>query len=230
MSDLVTLTSQRLDAEIYTTGDVIADYAEITHHAVNQLINQYHADLEEFGVLAFQMLKPSSGSIGGRPRKVWHLNEDQAMLLITYLGNTKPVRLFKKALIKQFSVMKRELILRQAKFELGKEFSKSLHAAISESPALGEHGHLYININKLVYKQALGVNVNELRKARNIPKTEAITHYLSASEADAVKRVKQQIRTLLEMKLDYQQIKQALQIQGVIYRIELQLPAKASVK
>jgi hypothetical protein len=32
------------------------------------------------------------------------------------------------------------------------------------------------------------------------------------------------------MKMDYQQVKQALQIQGVIYRIELQLPAKASVK
>ena len=40
------------------------------------------------------------------------------MLLITYLGNTKPVRQFKKALIKQFSAMKRELILRQANFEL----------------------------------------------------------------------------------------------------------------
>lgn len=32
--DLVTLTSQRLDAEAYTTGDVIAKYAGITHHAV----------------------------------------------------------------------------------------------------------------------------------------------------------------------------------------------------
>ncbi|WP_262338463.1 hypothetical protein [Lactiplantibacillus plantarum] len=64
-----------------------------------------------------------------------------------------------------------------------------MHETIKESPALGEHGHLYVNINKLVYKQALGVNVNELRKARNIPKTEAITHYLSSSEADAVKRL-----------------------------------------
>ncbi|MCG0635109.1 phage regulatory protein [Lactiplantibacillus plantarum] len=150
-------------------------------------------------------------------------------MLITFLKNTPRVADFKEELVRQFTVMKRELILRQAKFELGKDFSKSLHETIKESPALGEHGHLYVNINKLVYKQALGVNVNELRKARNIPKTEAITHYLSASEADAVKRVKQQIRTLLEMKMDYQQVKQALQIQGVIYRIELQLPVKASV-
>ncbi|WP_407634485.1 Rha family transcriptional regulator [Lactiplantibacillus plantarum] len=228
MNDLVTLTSQRLDAEAYTTGDVIAEYAGITHHAVNVTINQQYERLARAGngKVSFKM-KPT---LSGQKAKVYLLNEQQATLLITFLKNTPRVADFKEELVRQFTVMKRELVLKQAKFELGKEFSKSLHAAISESPALGEHGHLYVNINKLVYKQALGVNVNELRKARNIPKTEAITHYLSYSEADAIKRVKQQIRTLLEMKLDYQQIKQALQIQGVIYRIELQLPAKASVK
>ncbi|MCG0891575.1 hypothetical protein SRCM101060_00635 [Lactiplantibacillus plantarum] len=228
MNDLVALTSQRLDAEIYTTGDVIAEYAGITHHAVNKTIREQLVRLKRArnGLVEFKMQRRPSG----RMAKVYLLNEQQATLLITFLKNTPRVADFKEELVRQFTVMKRELILRQAKFELGKDFSKSLHETIKESPALGEHGHLYVNINKLVYKQALGVNVNELRKARNIPKTEAITHYLSASEADAVKRVKQQIRTLLEMKLDYQQIKQALQIQGVIYRIELQLPAKASVK
>lgn len=226
--DLVTLTSQRLDAEPYTTAEIISKYAEIDSRTVNNRINQYKFDLLEFGALEFSTIKTLNPN-GGRPRKIWRLNEEQAMLLITYLDNTKPVRQFKKALIKQFAAMKRALIERQAKFELGKEYSKSLHAAISESPALGEHGHLYININKLVYKQALGVNVNELRNARNIPKTEVITYYLSASEADAVKRVKQQIKTLLEMKFNYQQIKTALQVQGIIYQIRLQLPAKAIV-
>ncbi|MBT9656456.1 Rha family transcriptional regulator [Lactiplantibacillus plantarum] len=227
MNDLVTLTSQRLDAEIYTTGDVIAEYAGITHHAVNKTIREQLVRLKRArnGLVEFKMQRRPSG----RMAKVYLLNEQQATLLITFLKNTPRVADFKEELVRQFTVMKRELILRQAKFELGKDFSKSLHETIKESPALGEHGHLYVNINKLVYKQALGVNVNELRKARDIPKTEAITHYLSSSEADAVKRVKQQIRTLLEMKLDYQQIKQVLQIQGVIYRIELQLPVKASV-
>ncbi|MCT4456863.1 phage regulatory protein [Lactiplantibacillus paraplantarum] len=228
MNDLVALTSQRLDTKIYTTGDVIAKYAGITHHAVNKTIREQLVRLKRArnGLVEFKMQRRPSG----RMAKVYLLNEQQATLLITFLKNTPRVADFKEELVRQFTVMKRELILRQAKFELGKDFSKSLHETIKESPALGEHGHLYVNINKLVYKQALGVNVNELRKARDIPKTEAITHYLSSSEADAVKRVKQQIRTLLEMKLDYQQIKQALQIQGVIYRIELQLPAKASVK
>lgn len=228
MNNLVTLTSQRLDAEIYTTGDVIAEYAGITHHAVNVTIDQQYKRLARAGngKVSFKMTPMPSG----QKSKVYLLNEQQATFLITFLKNTPRVADFKEELVRQFTMMKRELILRQAKFELGKEFSKSLHEAIKESPTLGEHGHLYVNINKLVYKQALGVSVNELRKARNIPKTKAITHYLSASEADAIKRVKQQIRTLLEMKMNYQQIKQALQIQGVIYRIELQLPAKSSVK
>ena len=89
---------------------------------------------------------------------------------------------------------------------------------------------MYININKLVYKQALGVSVNELRQARHISKTDAITNYLSASEADAVRKVKNQITALLEMKLNYQQVKAALQVQGVIYHIQLNLPAKAAMR
>jgi len=129
-------------------------------------------------------------------------------------------------LTREFFRQRKELALQQAKHELGKEFSKTLHEAIRESPALGEHGHLYININKLVYKQALGVNVNELRRVRLIPKADAITKYLSATEADAVRKVKSQITNLLEMKLNYQQIKNTLQVQGVIYRIQLSLPAK----
>ena len=118
--NLVELTSKRLDAEPFTTSDAIAEYSEITHHAVNQLISQYRIDLEEFGVLAFEMLKPSRGSVGGRPRKIWHLNEQQATLLITYLGNTKPVRNFKKALTREFFQQRKELALQQAKHELGK--------------------------------------------------------------------------------------------------------------
>lgn len=225
MNDLVTLTSQRLDATAYTTSDIIADNTGINRRSLKRTIQNHKGRLERFGKVGTVFTPLSSGQTAVS----YQLNERQTMLLFFYLSHTPQVEKFQERLVNQFAVMKRELILRQAKFELGKDFSKSLHEAIRESPVLGEHGHLYVNINKLVYKQALGVNVNDLRKARNIPKTEAITHYLSSSEADAVKQVKQQIRTLLEMKLDYQQIKQALQIQGVIYRIELQLPAKASV-
>lgn len=227
-NEVVFLSGQDVYADTFTTSDVIAQYGDSSIHAVSQLIRNYHADLEEFGVLAFQMRKPQKGSTGGRPRKVWHLNEEQTMLLLTYMDNTEPIRKFKKALVRQFSTMKKALYEKQVQFELGKQFSKELHQAIAESPHLDEHHHLYGNVNKLIYKQALGVSTKTLRQQRDIPKDEPITHYLNSNEAGAVKRVKQQVQTLLGMHLDYQQIKDALQVQGIVYQITL--PAKQLMK
>ncbi|MBS1007166.1 Rha family transcriptional regulator [Levilactobacillus brevis] len=225
MNDLVFLSSQQVDAEPFTTGDVIAEYAGIARKSVNELIRRYKDDLEDFGVLPFEMAKPIKGSLGGHPRRVWYLNKNQANLLITYLDNTKPVRQFKKALVRQFDAMQRELIERRAQFELGKQFSKSLHATIADSQ-IKMRGHEYSTFNRLIYKQALGVDSTKLRKARDIPKSEAITTYLSSDEAEAVRLVKNRVEVLLDVGMDYQQIKQALQIKGVVYKVTLQLPVK----
>lgn len=225
MNDLVFLSSQQVDAEPFTTGDVIAEYAGIARKSVNELIRRYKDDLEDFGVLPFEMAKPIKGSLGGHPRRVWYLNKNQANLLITYLDNTKPVRQFKKALVRQFDAMQRELIERQAQFELGKQFSKSLHATIADSQ-VKMHGHEFSTFNRLIYKQALGVDSTKLRKARDIPKDEAITTYLSSDEAEAVRLVKNRVEVLLDVGMDYQQIKQALQIKGVVYKVTLQLPVE----
>ncbi|MCT3568348.1 Rha family transcriptional regulator [Levilactobacillus brevis] len=225
MNDLVFLSSQQVDAEPFTTGDVIAEYAGIARKSVNELIRRYKDDLEDFGVLPFEMAKPIKGSLGGHPRRVWYLNKNQANLLITYLDNTKPVHQFKKALVRQFDAMQRELIERRAQFELGKRFSKSLHATIADSQ-IKMHGHEYSTFNRLIYKQALGVDSTKLRKARDIPKSEAITTYLSSDEAEAVRLVKNRVEVLLDVGMDYQQIKQALQIKGVVYKVTLQLPVK----
>lgn len=225
MNDLVFLSSQQVDAEPFNTGDVIAEYAGIARKSVNELIRRYKDDLEDFGVLPFEMAKPIKGSLGGHPRRVWYLNKNQANLLITYLDNTKPVRQFKKALVRQFDAMQRELIERRAQFELGKQFSKSLHATIADSQ-VKMHGHEYSTFNRLIYKQALGVDSTKLRKARDIPKGEAITTYLSSDEAEAVRLVKNRVEVLLDVGMDYQQIKQALQIKGVVYKVTLQLPVK----
>ncbi|AEB72315.1 Rha family transcriptional regulator [Lentilactobacillus buchneri] len=226
--EIVFLSSEAVYADTFTTSDVIAKYAGSSHKTVNELIRRYKNDLEELGVLPFSMELPLKGSKGGHPRKVWRLNEEQATLLITYMGNTKLVRQFKKVLVHQFFAMKRVLYKKQVQFELGKQFSKDLHQAIAESPHLDEHHHLYGNVNKLIYKQALGVSTKTLRQQRDIPKDEPITHYLNSNEAGAVKRVKQQVQILLGMHLDYQQIKDTLQVQGIVYQITL--PAKQLMK
>lgn len=228
-NEIVFLSGQDVYADTFTTSDVIAKYGNYSIDTVSRLIRKYQTDLKEFGVLGFEIRKPKKTSNGGgRPRKIWQLNEEQAMLLITYMDNTQPVRRFKKALVSQFSAMKRALYEKQVQFELGKQFSKDLNQAIAESPHLDEHHHLYGNVNKLIYKQALGVSTKTLRQQRGIPKDEPITHYLNSNEASAVKRVKQQVQTLLGMHFNYQQIKDALQVQGIVYQITL--PAKQLMK
>lgn len=93
--------------EPYTTNEIIAECAEIERISVRKLIENHKEDLEVFGILSFEMTKINDGR--GRPRKIYHLNEQQATLLITYLDNTKPVREFKKNLVSAFFEMRDEL-------------------------------------------------------------------------------------------------------------------------
>lgn len=226
MNDLVFLSSENVYADVFTTSDVIAKYAGITHHSINVQIRKHYERIKRAGQgkVSFKMTHSTRGQKG----KVYLLTEEQATLLITFLKNTEKVADFKEALVHQFFAMKRVLYKKQVQFELGKQFSKDLHQAIAKSPHLDEHHHLYGNVNKLIYKQALGVSTKTLRQQRCIPKDEPITHYLDSDEAGAVKRVKEQVRTLLGMHLDYQQIKAALQVQGIVYQITL--PVQQAVK
>lgn len=216
MNGLVFLSSQRVDAEPFTTGDVVAKYAEVERDSVNRMIRNTYQRLERFG--------PS-----GQDAKTYLLNQQQATLLITFLKNTPRVADFKEELVRQFYVMQRELIERRARFEMGKEYSKELDTAVSESQ-IDMHGHQYSNFNRLIYRQALGVDSIKLRKARGIPQKEAITHYLSSDEAEAVRKVKRQIIMLLGMGMNYQQVKQAMQIQGIVLQVRLTLPSKVASK
>lgn len=221
MNDLVFLSSQQVDAEPFTTGDVIAEYAGIERDSVNRMIRNIYQRLERMGKVGFK-IRPM---VSGQESKTYLLNQQQATLLITFLKNTPRVADFKEELVAQFYAMQRELIERQAQFELGKQFSKSLHATIADSQ-VKMHGHEYSTFNRLIYKQALGVDTTKIRKARDIPKGEAITTYLSSDEAEAVRLVKNRVEVLLDVGMDYQQIKQALQIKGVVYKVTLQLPVK----
>lgn len=225
MNDLVTLTSQRLDATAYTTGDIIADYAGITHHAINKTIREQLSRLERAGNghVEFKMQRRPSG----RMAKLFLLNEQQATLLITFLKNTPRVADFKEELVRQFSVMKRELIERQTRYEVGKEANKSLGAAVKAS-RIDMHGHQYSTFHRLAYKMALGIDTTKLKRARGIKPGEAITEYLTADEAKAVALINKRINGLLDVGFNYQEIKEALKIKGVIYQIRLTLPAKAT--
>lgn len=92
MNDLVYLAPNT--KEPFTTSEVIAECAEVKHHAIQQLIQKHKSDFRSFGLIAFEMRKPPAGSKGGRPETIYRLNEQQATLLMTYLRNTPVVREF----------------------------------------------------------------------------------------------------------------------------------------
>lgn len=91
--------------DVFTTSKDIAEGAGVQHGSIQHLINKNRCDFEEFGNLEltdFKCVNPK----GGRPEKIYSLNEQQATLLLTYLKNTEPVREFKKNLVRQFFNLK----------------------------------------------------------------------------------------------------------------------------
>ncbi|GKT04299.1 Rha family transcriptional regulator [Furfurilactobacillus entadae] len=224
MQDYVFTNSLKITDELYTTADVIAEYSNNTLKAVNDLIRNYQTELKAFGKVEFSVLK-SLNPKGGRPRKQWHLNENQATFLITLLDNTPQVVAFKLELVKQFSKQRRQLQHAQMLYQQGKTVSKSLGDAIKENE--NSNPHDYANYNRLIYKTALGVSTVELKRSRHVGKHESLTQYLTAKESLAVQKVKNQVITLLELKMGYGVIKSMVGRQGIIYQVTL--PAKQEV-
>uniref|UniRef100_A0A6M3IU51 Putative regulatory protein n=1 Tax=viral metagenome TaxID=1070528 RepID=A0A6M3IU51_9ZZZZ len=84
---------------------LIAQGLERAHANVLKTIENNKSDFEEFSEM-----KSESHKTGGRPTIEYLLTEEQTTLLMTYLRNIKSndkVRLFKKALVKEFYRMKR---------------------------------------------------------------------------------------------------------------------------
>lgn len=118
-----------LNEEPYTTDKIIAECSKNQLDNVKHLIRNHKRDFEEFGVLGFEIRKLNGR---GRPRKTYHLNEQQATLLITYLDNTPEVNQFKKNLVHEFYRMRKELNQRQINRAIEKPQRKSLMDAVKD--------------------------------------------------------------------------------------------------
>ncbi|MDE7170327.1 MAG: Rha family transcriptional regulator [Oscillospiraceae bacterium] len=151
------LAPQRAAGEPYTTSEIIAAGAGVQRRTVDHLLLTHKADFEEFGILRFEIAKTGGR---GRPEIIYHLNEQQATLLMTYLKNTEVVRAFKKELVRQFYAM-RSLLLERASpvwqdaRSLGKEIRRQETEAIKRlvdyAVAQGSRkaGWYYANLSKL---------------------------------------------------------------------------------
>ena len=147
--------------EPYTTSEIIAECAEVTHHTIQELLRKHKADFENYGIIAFEMRKLDGR---GRPMKIYRLNEQQATLLITYLKNTEPVRQFKMNLVKAFFEMRDELSKRYLQRELEKPKRKTLTEAIQAWEKAPKHA--YSTLTNLLLKGATGKNKSQLMQER----------------------------------------------------------------
>lgn len=222
MNELVFIESESIEAVPFTTDEIIAKYSQNDLGSVKKLIRTYQKDLDEFGNVGFEIRKIDGR---GRPRKIYHLNKEQATLLITYLDNTAPVRQFKKELVRQFFSMESELYARRLERQNGKAIRVSLTDAIKEK---GLSPHFYRHYTELAYKSALGFTAKQLRDARGIKKKASPLDYLTAEELAAVNEREQQIAMLIRLDVDYQSVKELVTRQGVIYQTTLRLPKKVT--
>ena len=210
MRKLVFIDPAKIGAVPFTTSEVIAEFAGVKRHAVQSLLQKHKEDFEEFGRVAFEM-RPLETKGGLQEVKIYHLNEEQATLLMTYLKNTPQVRAFKKELVRQFYAMRRELvkaaIARESRKPTRREMTDAIRDCIPESP---HKAMKYKQYTDLAYKVALGKNAAQLRKDRNAPARSNLTEYLTAAESEEVRKVEGRISVLLESGMDYQTIKAIL--------------------
>lgn len=194
--------------EPYTTDKIIAECAQVKRKVVSDLIRRYKTDLESFGILRFKNAKINSEDGRGRPEKLYHLNEQQATLLITYLRNTEPVKAFKKALVKEFYAMRAELTKRRELRAEGKPQRRSLTDMIRDNPEANRWDYkLYTD---LAYKAAFGKTAAQIRKERAPGSKRRAVDLLTADELTVYQKQENAVASLYAVGVDYEAMKAVL--------------------
>jgi len=202
MNELVKIQSD----DVFTDTKVIADGTGNEHKSVNRLVTKYREDFEDFGEVKFSDFK-SLNPEGGRPTRIYMLNEPQATLLITYLDNTAVVRKFKKELVRQFYAMRTELNRRHTERAQLKPIRREMTDVIQQ---VDNDKWAYKKYTDLAYKAVTGMNARKLREERGASKDAAAVDYMTADEIHAVAEMQYRIAVLLDIGMDYQQVKAAL--------------------
>ena len=189
----------------YTTDEIIAAYSENDIESVKRLAREHKQDFEEFGVFGFEIRKPNKGTQGGRPTKTYKFNEQQATLLMTYLGNTPKVRAFKKALVKSFFAMRDEKLEQIKNRARSIPERRTLTDAIKNWPYCNKW--TYKAITDLILKASTGMNAQQLKRKRSVSNA---MDGLTLKEQQTYNAIQNVVIGLLDLKQSYQQIKTLL--------------------
>lgn len=92
----------QVEGESRIDSRVIALRIDVQHESIIKTIREYEDDLSTFGVIRWEIGKPSKGSVGGRPTQYALLNKDQFGALMMYVRVTPLVRTFRMDVYKKF--------------------------------------------------------------------------------------------------------------------------------
>ena len=203
MTNLVFLEPNKIDATPFTTSDVIAMFAGTSYRSVQRTIERQYARLERFGRVRFE-ITPLETEGGLQNKKIYRLNEEQATLLITFLKNTDRVADFKAELVRQFYLMRKELLSRQITRTALIPARRELTDVIKETnPDTWTYKH-YMD---LCYKAVVGMNAKQIREAHGAPKKANATDLLTSAEQAAVLEVTRDAAVLRKLGVPYDQTK-----------------------
>lgn len=113
MGKLVQIKRIKGTEDVFTDSLIIAKGTNNQHESVVRLITNYINQFKELGHIRLHDLK-SGNPNGGRPIKIYDLNEPQATFLMTLLRNNDITVSFKLELVKEFYAMRRLLREKQS--------------------------------------------------------------------------------------------------------------------
>ena len=207
MNSLVFLTPNT--QEPFTTSDVIAEMTGNSYRSVQRIIEKQSDRLSRFGRVRFE-ITPTQTKGGVQNKKVYHLNEQQATLLMTFLKNTDVVADFKVELVRQFYAMRFELYKVQAAKMERRPVRVSMTDAIKALPDSPHKAMKYGQYTNLAYLLALGKTASQVRKERGAKKRANASDYMTAEEISLVSEMENRIAVLIGIGMSYQEVKKSL--------------------
>lgn len=197
ITDTVIITNwlNNIDGENLKRGD--NGFVQLSN--VNNLITKFKKEFDVFGneTLCKKVLNQNTGNyVNG-----YILNEPQATFLIALMDNTnEKVLKLKIKLVKDFYIMKQELLARQQTRMIGKSIRNELTDVIKNVVEEGTNfkKFAYSNYTKLVYKKIFNSDVKKIKEKLGIKKTDNLRDFLTKDELDRIQKLESDIATFIQ--------------------------------
>lgn len=216
----------RESKKVITTSLKVAEVFEKEHKHVIEAIKNLECSLE-FGRSNFRLT--SYKDYWNRQKPMYEITRDGFTFLAMGFTGKKAAQ-FKEDYIKAFNFM--EEILRQTSLQeqnqIVREMSKLIRRELTDvlkDSGLNEkmHGFGYKTFTDLIYKLILGMTAKKYRETFGLPKNANVREHLNEYQQKEVARLEKAIQGMIDIGMEYSQIKQTL-INNFLKK-ELSLPS-----